>query len=329
MDLDIRDLELIEALEHHQTLTAAASHLFVSQPALSQRLLRLEQRLGAPLFERRGRRIIANPAGARMLRAARVALSELRDAVRDVEEIRTGSRDAVRIWTQCSTNYQWLPSVLREFRRLQPSADVTVETVPDDAHLDALVRGDIDVAIVNKLEHRMDRVRLHELFDDELLAIVASDHPWARKAYVEADDFTDAHLVLFDSYDPARPSPTPLPIPDGAQPAKLTLLPLVTDLIIETVVASDTVTVMPSWIAAPHLATGRVVGIQIGREAHGRTWYAATRRGAQTEQIITFVEVLREALGRGDHLRRPSAAASGKQLLRGGVGEGSDVIDHV
>lgn len=310
MDLDVRDLELIEALERHQTLTAAANHLFVSQPALSQRLLRLEQRLGAPLFERRGRRIVANAAGARMLRAARVALSELRDAVRDVAEIHTGTRDSVRIWTQCSTNYQWLPRVLHEFRRLQPSADVTVETVPHDAHVDALVNGDIDVAIVNKLVHEMDRVRLHELFDDELLAIVASDHPWARKAYVEAEDFNDAHLVLFDSYDPTRTPATPLPIPDGAQPAKLTLLPLVTDLIVETVVASDAITVLPSWIAAGHLATGRVVGVQIGSQAHQRTWYAATRRGTQTEQITTFVEVLRESLGRGDHLRPSSAAAA-------------------
>jgi LysR family transcriptional regulator for metE and metH len=308
MDLDIRDLELLEALERHETLTAAAHHLFVSQPALSQRLLRLEQRLGAPLFERRGRRIVANPAGARMLRAARVALCELRDAVRDIDEIHTGTRDTVRIWTQCSTNYQWLPSVLREFRRLQPSADVTVAMVPDDAHIDALVDGEIDVAIVNKLDRQMDRVRLHELFDDELLAIVASDHPWARKPYVSADDFTNAHLVMFDSYDPARTPATPLPIPDGAQPATLTLLPLVTELVIETVIASRAVTVMPSWIAAPHLATSRVVGVQIGSEPHGRTWYAATRRGTQTNQISTFVDVLRETLGRGDHLR-PQAAS--------------------
>ncbi len=303
MDLDVRDLELLEALERHQTLTAAADHLYVSQPALSQRLLRLEQRLGAPLFERRGRRIVANQAGTRMLRAARVALSELRDAVRDIAEIQTGTRDTVRIWTQCSTNYQWLPNVLREFKRLQPTADVTVETVPDNDHIDALVGGDIDIAIVNKLDRQMDRVRLHELFDDELLAIVASDHPWARRPYVGALDFAAAHLVMFDSYDPARTPATPLPIPDGAQPAKLTLLPLVTELVVEAVVASDAVTVLPSWIAAAHLATGRVVGVQIGREPHGRTWYAATRRGAQTAQIATFVEVMREALGRGDQLQ--------------------------
>jgi LysR family transcriptional regulator for metE and metH len=309
MDIDLRDLELLEALHQHKTLTAAASHLYVSQPALSQRLLRLEQRLGTPLFERLGRRLVANSAGNRMLRGARVALHELRDAVRDVSETPSDNREMVRIWTQCSTNYYWLPSVLRSFRQLHPSTEVTASTVDDTAHVDALVSGEIDVAIVSKLERGLDRVRLHELFDDELLAVVAADHPWASKPYIGADDFTDVHLVMFDSYDPARTPPVPLPIPDGARPGTLTLLPLVTELLIETVVASDAVTVMPSWIAAPYLASGRVASIQIGREPQGRTWYAATRRGVQPEQIRAFIDVLRTALARGDHLRPATSIA--------------------
>lgn len=301
MDVEVRDLELLEALDQHQTLTAAAEHLYVSQPALSQRLLRLEQRLGAPLFERRGRRLVANPAGARMLRAARIALYELRDAVGDVSGIDASRRDTVRIWTQCSTNYQWLPPVLREFRQRQPSTGITLATIQDGAHIDAVVDGEIDIAIVSKLDRAMDRVRLHELFDDELLAIVARDHPWARKPYLGAEEFGVAHLVMFDSYDPARVPAVPLPLPDGARPGRLTLLPLVTELVIETVIASDAVTVLPSWTAAPHLASGRVAGIQVGREAQGRTWYAATRRGGLPEQVRLLVDVLHDVLGRGDH----------------------------
>ena len=310
MYVDVRDLELLEALDQHQTLTAAAGRLYVSQPALSQRLLRLEQRLGAPLFERRGGRLVANPAGARMLRAARSALYELRDAVRDVGEIRTGHRDPVRIWTQCSTNYQWLPVVLRAFRRRLPAAEIAIATVSDGAHIDALVHGEVDVAIVNKLDRAMDRVRLHELFDDELRAVVARDHPWAGKPYVDADDFADAHLVIFDSYDPAHMPAVPLPLPDGAQPGRLTLLPLVTELVIETVIASDAVTVLPSWTVAPYLASGRVAGVQVGRQAQGRTWYAATRRGGQPEPVRVLVDLLRDMLGRGEHIATAKIATA-------------------
>jgi LysR family transcriptional regulator, regulator for metE and metH len=139
---------------------------------------------------------------------------------------------------------------------------------------------------------------------------VVSEHPWARKPYLNAEDFGAAHLVMFDSCDPARVPAVPLPIPDGAQPNRLTLLPQVTELVIETVIASDAVTVLPSWTAAPYLASGRVTGIQVGREAHGRTWYAATRRGGLPEHIAVLVDVLRDALGRGDHIATSKIATT-------------------
>ena len=156
----------------------------------------------------------------------------------------------------------------------------------------------------------MDRVRLHELFDDELLAIVASDHPWAGKPYVDADDFTDAHLVMFDSYDPARIPAIAAADSRRRAAGRLTLLPLVTELVVETVIASDAVTVMPSWTAAPYLASGRVAGVQVGRQAHGRTWYAATRRGGQPEPVRVLVDLLRDMLGRGDHIATAKIATA-------------------
>ena len=309
MDVDVRDLELLEAIDRHQTLTAAANQLYVSQPALSQRLVRLEQRLGTALFER-GRRLVPTDAGRRMLRAARVTLVELRTAVHEVGgDARTAGPDTVRIWTQCSTNFQWLPPVLRTFRQRLPSADVAVAVLDAQDPVGPLLSGEIDVALVTKLGQELDRVRLHHLFDDELLAIVASDHPWASQPYASADDFSQAHLVLFDSYDPERAPAIPLPTPDGVPPRKLTLLPLMTELVLETVVTSDAVTVLPSWIAGPYLAGGRVTGVQVGPQAEGRTWYAATRRGGQPEPVRVLVDVLTAASARGDHLRPYTPAA--------------------
>ena len=75
MDLDLRDIELLDALAADGTLTAAAERLFVSQPALSQRLTKMERKLGVPLFEREGRRLVANAAGRRMLVASRQVLA--------------------------------------------------------------------------------------------------------------------------------------------------------------------------------------------------------------------------------------------------------------
>jgi LysR family transcriptional regulator for metE and metH len=295
MDVDVRDLELLDALGRHETLTAAARHLYVSQPALSQRLIRLEKRLATPLFDRRGRRLVANAAGDRMLRAAQIALGELRAAQGDVLEIVGTRRQPVRVTTQCATTYQWLTGALRALRERHPGAEVRIETVPDDETISALLDARIDVALMNKLDREVDHARLQRLFDDELRAVVASSHPWAHRAHVDAPDFVDVHLVLCESYDQDRVPPKPLPVPIGAQPQRVSTLPGGADLLIEMVASGgDVVTILPSWIAAPYLETHDLASVQVGVTPQARTWYCATRHGPRPENIEAFVSVLTE-----------------------------------
>lgn len=292
MDIDSRDLEMLEALDRLGTLTAAAEHLYVSQPALSQRLRGLEDQVGGSLFDRRGRGLVATPLGRRMQLAARRALHELRTAEQDVRELLEGSHRPVRLSAQCTHNYRWLAAVLPEFRQRRPGVSVVVETMPEDEPVDALLDDRIDLALVTKLDRQMDRVSLQRLFDDELFAVVAADHHWAGRQHVEADDFLDVHLVLCDSYDPRRENPVPLPIPTGARPARLTTLPLITDLIVEMIVADDAVTILPSWIAAPYLQSHDIATIQVGARAERRTWYCATRHGEGSDAVTDLVDVL-------------------------------------
>ena len=251
MDLDLRDLELLDALADVQTLTAAAKSLYVSQPALSQRLTKMEDKLGVRLFDREGRRLVVNPAGRRMLVASRLVLAELRSAERDVRDIRDGANGRVRFTSQCSTTFQWLPPVLKRFREQQPNIEIRIETVPGDDPIGALVDDRVDVALVTKLDRQMDRVLLTPLFDDEMVAVVAGPHPWAARRYVTARDFDDAHLILYDVYDQTRIPSTPLPVPHGARPARITTMPVITDLLIEMVAGGEGVTVLPNWVAAP------------------------------------------------------------------------------
>ncbi|MEV4489995.1 LysR family transcriptional regulator [Micromonospora coxensis] len=296
MDVDLRDLELLEALDQHATLTAAAAHLFLSQPALSQRLIRLEERLGSPLFERRGRRLVATQAGERMLRAARTVLWEVRAATHDVREASRGRRQPVRLASQCAGNYQWLPPVLRAFRDRMPGVEVLIDRASDSEVIPALIAGDLDVAIVSKLDPRMSQVRLERLFDDELVAVVGANHEWAARALVRADDFADVHLVLYDAYDPARVPAVALPVPPDARPGRLTIVPTVTELLIETVVSTGAVSVLPSWTVAPFLRTHPIVTVRVDDPGQRRTWYCATRHAPRREQVDAFADLLRATL---------------------------------
>ena len=308
MEVDVRDLELLDALGEHATLTAAARHLYVSQPALSQRLLRLEERLATPLFERRGRRLIANSAGRRMLHAAQVTLGELRAARLDLRELADGHRRPLRLASQCATNFQWMPDVVRSLHHQLPGTEVRFEALPDDDPIAALVDDRLDVALVTKLTGDVNRVRLERLFDDELRAVVNARHPLASRASLAATDFADVQLVLCDSYDQTRTPTVPLPIPPGARPARLTTIALGPDLLIETVATSDAVTVMPSWVVAPYLVSHDVVSLAVGDPPQRRTWYSATRP-ERSELVDTFVAMMHRQLA-GDAPRTRAVAVA-------------------
>lgn len=300
MDLDVRDLELIEAIGRHETLTAAARQLYVSQPALSQRLTKLEQRLGVALFDRAGRKLVPTRAGDRAIQAAHTALTGLRLAEHDIRAIRDGRSEPVRVASQCTTNYYWLAPILADYRAQLPGSEVRVDAAAADAPIEMLLAERIDVALVSKLDVQMDRVRLHRLFDDELVTLVAPDHPWADGRAIGATDFASQHLVLFESYDPARSPAVPLPLPLGATPGSLSTPPVNSDVIVELVAAGDAVTVLPSWIARPYLEAGRVVAAAVGPEPQVRTWYCATRHGERPEPVEVFTRVLDEHLRAAD-----------------------------
>ncbi|MFF1413092.1 LysR family transcriptional regulator [Streptomyces sp. NPDC058289] len=292
MDVDLRDLELLEATAEAGSLTAAAELLYVSQPALSQRLTRLEARLGMPLFDRKGRRLIPNAAGRRLLVAARHVLGELESASRDLRELRDGRDRRVRFAAQCSTTFPWLPPVLRAFRAREPDIEVRIETVADDAPIPALLADLVDVALVTKPDLQMDRVSLTRLFEDEMVAVVPAGHPWASRTHVTARDFDGKDLVLYDFYDQKRIPSMPLPIPAGARPARITTMPVVTDLVIEMVAGGQGLTVLPNWVASPYAASHDLALVRMGAKPLTRTWFVATRTGARPPHLEAFVEEL-------------------------------------
>ncbi|WP_424857942.1 LysR family transcriptional regulator [Streptomyces sp. SAI-170] len=296
MDVDLRDLELLEATADAGSLTAAAEKLYVSQPALSQRLTRLESRLGMRLFDRRGRHMVPTPAGRRMLVAAQQILGELESATRDLREMRVGRDRRIRFTAQCSTTLQWLPPVLRAFRERVPDADVRIETVADDAPIPALLADRVDVALVTKPDRQMDRVELTRLFDDEMVAVVPADHSWATRPHLTARDFDGADLVLYDVYDQSRIPSVPLPLPPQARPARITTMPVVTDLVIEMVAGGQGVTVLPNWVAAPYVSSHGLALVRIGARPLTRTWFCATRQGPHAPHLTAFVEELTSRL---------------------------------
>ena len=120
-------------------MTRAAERLHLSQSALSHQLSELEADLGTSLFRRLPREMVLTGPGERLLRSARVVLSELQGAERDLSGLSTSGEGTLRITTECYTCYHWLPASVRPFEALYPRVDVQIVVEATRRPIEALL----------------------------------------------------------------------------------------------------------------------------------------------------------------------------------------------
>jgi LysR family transcriptional regulator for metE and metH len=299
----------VRAVAEEGSVTRAGTRLHLSQSALSHQLRDAEERLGRALFDRIGKRMRLNAAGERLLRAARAVLEELDRAVLDIRQ-GEGGRTALRLTTQCNTVYHWLPSRLTLFQAAHPGVDLQVVAGPPDDPVPALLRGDLDLAIVHR-PVREPRLVLRPLFRDEMVVVMAPGHRLARRPFVAPQDFAAEHLIVYSIPREANLVFRDVLNPAGVSPARVTHIPL-TEGIVELVKAGLGVGVLARWAVAPRVERGEVVAVPLTRAGRFRQWSAAYRRKpAPPAHLLGFVDVLARhplPLGRTARERRRIAA---------------------
>jgi LysR family transcriptional regulator for metE and metH len=280
---------MVKAISDARCVARAADALHLSQPALSHALRSLEDRLGVQLFER-ARRMTPTPAGADLARRANEILSAVREAELRLRLHKSGVTDVVRIATCCYTCYHWLPAACRRLRSALPSATVRIVGDATPHALDALLNGEIDLAIVH-FKPPQRRIAAEHLFTDEQLLITNLEHPLGRRRFVTADDFRDQHLFAHHAPEQTAFWATFLE-PAGIRPLDATSLHT-TEAVLESVKAGLGVAVMARWAVADEIAEGRVRAVRLGARGLRRRWYAATLRGRHNPATLAMVEVLR------------------------------------
>jgi LysR family transcriptional regulator, regulator for metE and metH len=310
--IEVRHLALVDAIAEAGSVTRAADRLHLTQSALSHQLRDVEARLGVQLFFRAGRRMVLTPAGTRARAAAARVLADLARTEQDLRAMADGDRGVLRLCTQCNTGYHWLPPLLRTFHASHPDVDVQIQVGATARPVPALLAGDIDLAVMTDEVHDR-RFRAAPLFRDELVAIVAPDHPWTAHRSVRPAAFASEHLMLYNADRPTSDAFTRVLGPAGVEPARVSAVPL-TEAIVELVAAGLGVGVLARWSVAPALAAGKVAAVRIGPRGVFRTWSAVTLRDRpEPRWLAAFIAlVARQAAP-----ARTAAAASGRPRGRG------------
>lgn len=185
--MELHQLRYFTAVAELENFTRAAKHCHVSQPSLSQQVIKLEQELGQPLFERLGRKIRLTDAGRTLYDRAVRILAAVREARSSVDAVSDWKEAAVSVGAILTVAPYLLPGVLGRFRKKFPKSQVTVHEGFTAELVRACLTGELDLAVV-ALPISDERLVVEPLFTEELLlAVPARDVPWSvRKPTLES-----------------------------------------------------------------------------------------------------------------------------------------------
>lgn len=194
----LRHIRYLKAVVDHGSFTRAAHALHVSQPALSQQVKELEERVGAQLLDRSGRKIRVTDLGAIYLQHAGRALEELEQAsraVRDVEDLSTGS---LRLGVTPSVATYLIGPVLQRFRKSYPGIVLTIRVSSQESIEPALRDDELDLGI-GFGDMPSEDIEATPLHDERPTLIVGKGHKGMRNAAVTAKELAQMDLALLDA----------------------------------------------------------------------------------------------------------------------------------
>jgi LysR family transcriptional regulator, regulator for metE and metH len=130
------------------------------------------------------------------------------------------------------------------------------------------------------------------LFEDEHAAIVSPDHPFAKRAFVTAEDLAEERLLLYSSSPDDSFTIQKILRPADVVPRRVSFV-MLTEAILEIVKARLGISVMQTWAIEPALRAGDVKAVPITATGIHREWRAATLREAGCVPYVdAFIELL-------------------------------------
>lgn len=192
--METRRLEVFVTLIDAGGFKQAADALFITQPALSQQISRLEKDVGVTLVDRSMRPIAPTEAGREFYFRCRRVLDAMQDIDGLLDEDRSLALGRVRVGVVPAMMFSHPARVLRGFRRRYPNANVTVRSMATSVLIEELEQGSIDVAIL-LTEPDLKDLSSHTLHAEPYLVTLPEDHPLAAQDEVSFEQLRGERIL--------------------------------------------------------------------------------------------------------------------------------------
>ncbi|HUR32232.1 MAG TPA: LysR family transcriptional regulator [Vicinamibacterales bacterium] len=195
--MDLRQLEILQAIAETGSFTACGRKLHVSQSAISRQIALLEEELGEPLFLRVGRQVRMTPAAESLVQLGQRVFQDVRDTVGAITDHTRALRGTLRLAGGMTVCLYVLPPLLQHLKRVHPQLDIRVTVATAARSVGEIRGGRHDAGLLTLPVEESDLVTVPVL-REELLLVTMPTHRLAKQTVVSPQDLAGEPFVLFE-----------------------------------------------------------------------------------------------------------------------------------
>ncbi len=195
--LETRLLKYFLAVAEELHFGRAAKRLHISQPPLSQQIMKLEEELGAKLFIRTKRKVSLTPAGEVLKQDALDILRQMETAQRHVREAAAGQRGRLSLGYVGPAMETRLPEIIRAFKQTCPKVSLELHQKTSAEQIADIATGKLDIGAVRLFGQDVDGIETRIFHRERYALALPSDHPLALKKEISITDISGEPLIFF------------------------------------------------------------------------------------------------------------------------------------
>ena len=182
--MQLKDIEYVSAVASEKNFSAAAEKLFISQPALSQAIKRLENELGVVLFNRSTSSVQLSSAGELFLAEGETLLRLSHQLKQHMANLAAQKSGSIRIGISTFYSSYYLARILPAFRSLHPGIRISIVEGKSHELESMAVREEVDFSLIPMPLDQSELVRCHILHQEQILFAIPADSPLRSQLHV-------------------------------------------------------------------------------------------------------------------------------------------------
>ncbi len=194
LSLEISDLQSFKAVAEMASFRKAAESVYISQPALTRRIQKLEENLGVVLFQRSTRQVKLTVVGREFLQTVHRVLNELESSLIGLRETAAFHQTQVVVATVPSTAYYYLPQIFKLFAPLAPNVKIRLFDASANDVLDSVIRGEAEFGI-NFMGSQAGEIEFRPLLQERFVVACQVDHALAQRKRVTWRELAKYELI--------------------------------------------------------------------------------------------------------------------------------------